>query len=101
VIQTLRDFLSPPERRIIGAEAQQLLDNRHFKDAFDAVEAYVIERAKATDTTKPGLAENVVITLQLLEALKREIVRKVEDGEMAKVEIQELEKRGSLRRFVR
>lgn len=101
MIQTLRDFFTPEQRLVIGNEARQLLENKHFREAFDAVEKHLIDKGKATDTTKPGLSENVLISLQLLEALKREIVRKVEDGEMASIEIAELEKRSALRRFVR
>lgn len=101
MIDRLRDFLSPQERRIVGVEAQQLLDNKHFRQAWDALQGYLIEKAKACDTNAKGHAENVVISMQLLEALKREFIRKVEDGEMAKIEIEQLEQRGGLRRLVR
>lgn len=101
MIKSIRQFFSPEQRRIIGAEAQQLLDNRHFREAFEAMEAYLVEKAKACDPNKPGHAENVVISMQLLEGIKREIVRKVEDGEVAKIEMQELERRKAPLRFVR
>jgi hypothetical protein len=101
VIQFLRDYFSPEQRRVIGQEAKQLLENKHFREAFDAVESYLVEKAKACDPSKPGHAENVVISMQLMEALKREIVRKVEDGEMAQVEIAELERRSRPRHFYR
>ncbi len=101
MIQFLRNFMSPEQRRVIGQEAKQLLENKHFREAFDAVESYLVEKAKACDPTKPGHAENVVISMQLMEALKREIVRKIEDGEMAQIELTELERKKMPIRFYR
>lgn len=101
MIDRLRAMFTPEQRRIIGAEAQQSLDDRHWKEAFAAVEGYLIDKAKACDTTKEGHADNVVIALQLLEAIKRELVRKIEDGEMARIEMAELERRNRPLRFVR
>ncbi len=101
MMQALRDFLNPQQRRIIGEEAKQLLANKHFRDAFDAVESYLHGQAKACDPDNKDKAQRVVIAMQIHEALKREIVRKVEDGEMAQVEIAELDKRSALRRLVR
>lgn len=101
MIQYLRDVFSPQQRRVIGAEAKQLLENKHFREAFSAVETRVIESAKSCDPNKPDHAQNIVITLQLLEAVKREIVRKIEDGEMAKIELDEIEKKTRKSVFLR
>jgi hypothetical protein len=101
MIQTLRDFFTPEQRRVIGNEAKQLLDNRHFREAFEAVESYLVGQAKGCDPDNKDKTQRVVIAMQIMEAIKREIVRKVEDGEMAAVEIAELDKRNALRRFVR
>lgn len=100
-MQRIRDLFSPEQRRIVGAEAQQLLDNRHFREAFDAVGEHLVNVAKSCDPDNKEKTQRVVISMQLLEAIKREIVRKVEDGEMAQVEIQELEQRKRPLRFVR
>jgi hypothetical protein len=103
MIASLRQMigLDPEQRRIVGEEARQALQNRHWNEAFESVEGYLIEKAKACDPNKPEHAQNIVISLQLLEAIKREIVRKIEDGEMASVEIRELEQRKRPLRFVR
>jgi hypothetical protein len=101
VIQTIRDFFSPEQRRVIGNEARQLLENKHFREAFDAVESYLVGQAKACDPDNKDKTQRVVIAMQIMEALKREIVRKVEDGEMAVVEIEELERRKRPFRFER
>jgi hypothetical protein len=90
---------SPEQRRIVGAEAQQALENRHWKEAFTAVEAYVIEKVRGCKDKDQAM--QAAITLQLLDALKRELVRKIEDGEVAKVEISQLEQRSALRVFRR
>lgn len=101
MIDRIREFFSPEQRRTIGQEAKQALENRHWKEAFEAVEGYLTERAKACDPTKPGHAENIVISMQLLEAIKRELVRKIEDGEMAQIEMNEIERRSRPLRFIR
>jgi hypothetical protein len=101
MIDRIKEFFSPEQRRIIGAEAQQLLDNRHFREAFDAVEVHLTNVAKHSDPDNKDMAQRVILSMQLLEAVKREIIRKVEDGEMAKIEMAELEKRNRPLRFVR
>lgn len=89
------------QRRIIGQEAKQLLENKHFREAFAAVEGYLVMQAHACDPDNKEKTQRVVISMQLLKALKREIERKVEDGEMAQIEIGELERKRGLLRFVR
>lgn len=101
MIQSLRQFFSPEQRRIIGAEAQQLLDNRHFQEAFKAVEAYLIDNAKSCNPDNKEQTQRVVLAMQILDGIKREIVRKVEDGEVARIEIAELGRRKAPLRFVR
>lgn len=101
MMQSLRQFFSPEQRRVIGQEAKQLLENKHFREAFDAVEAYLIDQAKACDPDNKDKTQRVVIAMQLHEAVKREIIRKVEDGEMAAIEMREIERRGAVRRLER
>lgn len=100
-MQLLRNLFSPEQRRVVGQEAQQLLSNRHFKEAFEAVEGYLVEQAKHCDPDNKEKTQRVVISMQLMEALKREIVRKVEDGEMAQIELAELERKNRTLRFYR
>jgi hypothetical protein len=100
MLQSIRQFLSPENRRVIGEEAKQLLQNKHFREAFESVEAHLIDAAKSCDPDNKEKTQRVVIALQLLDGVKREIVRKVEDGEMAHFELAELERKKSFR-FVR
>lgn len=97
----LRRFLGPQERRTIAIEAQQLLDNPHFRDAWEAVNGYLDQVALSCDPDNKDKAQRVVLSKQLLAALQQEFVRKVEDGEMASIEIAELERRKKPLQFVR
>src|SRR5687767_5865412 len=97
----IRRMLSPQERRIISAEAKQALENKHWNEALDAVEGYLVENAKSCDPDNKDKSQRIVISLQLLEAIKRELVRKIEDGEFAAVEMAELERKSRPLRFVR
>ena len=92
--------MTPEARRIRAADAQHLLDNKLFKEAFSSVEQYLIDKAHSTDTNDRERTANVVNCMQLLQAVKREIIRVVEDGEVAKIEIEQTEKR-KLLRFIR
>lgn len=89
------------QRKWSSQEAKQLLDNKHFKQAFDSVEGYLVDNAHMCDPDNKDKAQRIVISMQLLQAIKREIIRKIEDGEMAEVQIAELEKRKGLLRFIR
>lgn len=100
-IQWLRNAMSPEERRVIGAEAKQALENKHWKEAFAAVEDYLVENAKACDPDNKEKAARIVISMQLLEAIRRELIRKIEDGEMASVEIEKIENARRPLRFIR
>ena len=104
MIQWLREQFTPEQRRIIGAEAQQLLDNKHFQDAFKSVDDYLNEKSLSIDTNKKDgreAAAHIVTAKQLLQAVQREVIRKVEDGEVARVEIEEIERNRRPLRFMR
>ena len=87
--------------RIVANEARQLLDNRHFKEAFSAVEKYLQDALLSCDVDNKDKVQRIAISQQLLVAVKRELIRKVEDGDMAEIELSELERRKGLLRFVR
>jgi tellurite resistance protein len=93
MIDRIRSFFSPEQRRVIGHEAKQLLENKHLRDAFDAVDGYLADAARSCDPDNREKAQRVIISMQLLEAIKREITRKIEDGEIAQIEIAEIERR--------
>lgn len=91
-------------QKLDGDEARDLLNNKHLKAAFAAVEDYLNQKALSCDTNSKAFAEQaqrVVLSKQLLASVKREIERKVENGEMAEVMMADLEKKKGLFQFRR
>lgn len=102
MIDRLRDFFSPEQRRVVGQEAKQLLENKHFREAWTAVDSYLDQVALSCDPDNKDKAQRIVLSKQLLASIRQEFIRKVEDGEMADVEIEQIEaRRNPLRRMVR
>lgn len=97
----MNDEQTPEQRRTVANEARQLLDNRHFQEAFAAVDAYLEAQAIACDPDNKDKAARIIISKQLLQAVRREVIRKMEDGYMAEVQIAEIERKRGLLRFVR
>ena len=100
-IAYLRNMMSPENRRTVGEEAKQALDNKHWKEAFHAVDLYLDQVALGCDPDNKDKAQRVILSKQLLQAIKQELIRKIEDGEMAKIEISHLEQREWLKVFRR
>jgi len=84
---------TPEQRRINANEARQLLENKHFKEAFEAVGEYLENKALSCDPDNKEQAQRVVIAKQIFVSIRREIERKLDDGYMAEVEIVELERK--------
>ena len=101
MMQSLRNFFSPEQRRIVGEEAKQALQNKHWNEALAAMDEYLTGAELACDPDNKDKATRIVISRQLLAGIKRELIRKIEDGEMAQVEIAELERRNRPPRLVR
>lgn len=93
--------MTPDQRRIKGEEARQLLEHPMLRDAFAAVDDYLNQAALSCQPDDAGKAQRIVISKQLLQAIRREIARKVDDGEIAKVQMRELEQQRGIRRFIR
>jgi hypothetical protein len=93
--------MTPESRRIRANDAQQILDNKLFKDAWAAVDEYLNQSALTCSPDDQVKAQRIVISKQLLAALKREFVSHVQDGAIAQVQISELEQRRGLRKFLR
>lgn len=90
------------EDRIFRAtDARQLLENPLFVEAFAAVANHLNLAALSCDPDNSVKAQRIIISQQLLAAVKREITRIVQDGEVAQVQIAELEKKRGLAIFRR
>jgi hypothetical protein len=93
--------MSLEQDKFRAEDAKQLLDNKLFKDAFAAVDGYLNDVSLSCDPDNKEKAQRIIISKQLLSAVKREIERVVEDGDIAEVRIAELEKRKGILRFMR
>lgn len=95
--------MSQAEVGIKATEARQLLENRAYKAAVAKVGEYLEQQALGCDPDNQAKAQRIILAKQLLSAIQREIARAIEDGEIAKIQMDELErqKKGLLRRFVR
>jgi hypothetical protein len=85
--------MTPQERTFRATDAKQLLENKLFVEAFDAVAGHLNAAALTCDPDNAEKARRIIISQQLLAAVKREITRIVNDGTMAEVQIAELEQR--------
>jgi hypothetical protein len=95
------DDESPEYRRQVAAEAAQLLDNRHFIEAFAAVDASIEAQAVACNPNDKDHAQRIIIAKQIAQQFRREILRKLDDGYMAEVQIEAIERQRGMRRFQR
>ena len=93
--------MTPEQRKIKGREAKQLLENPLLKEAFAAVNEYIDQQTLSCPPDDTARAQRIILSKQLLQAIKREIIRKIEDGEVAEIQIAEIEKQRGLRIFRR
>jgi hypothetical protein len=89
------------QRRARANEARQFMQNPLFKESFGAVADYLHEVALSCNPDDKDKAQRIIISQQLLESVKREVIRKAEDGDMAEIQISELERKRGLLKFIR
>jgi hypothetical protein len=92
--------MSLEAERFKGHDAKALLDNPLLKEAFFRVEMYLKGNAMACDPDDKDKAARIITSMQLLKGIRREIERMIEDGDIANVQISELETR-KVARFYR
>lgn len=88
--------MSEEARRIRGEDAKSLLNNRLLRDAFKAVADHLEAQALACDPDNKDKATRIVIGKQILAGIEREITRVIEDGEIAQIQLAEIERKKSL-----
>lgn len=93
--------LTMEARAFRSQDARQLLENPLFVEAFSSVEKHLQMAAMTCDSDDAQKALRIVISQQLLAAVKREITRAVQDGEIAKFQMHELEKKKKFAIFQR
>lgn len=92
---------TPDQRRIRANEARQVLENRHFTGAWDALNAALEAQILGCNPDDKDKTARLVVSKQLLHGLKREFERKLSDGYMAEAELDEIERRRRPVRMVR
>lgn len=88
--------MTPEDRKFRATDAKQLLEHPMFVEAWEAVEKHLTMAALTCDPDNKDKAQRIVISQQLLAAVKREIQRVVNDGAVAEVQIAELEQKRSM-----
>lgn len=78
-------------RKYRAADAKSLLENKLFKDAWDRLHYHLEGQAMACDPDDKDKAARIIISKQLLKGIKREFERMIEDGDIADVQIAELQ----------
>lgn len=86
---------------IDGGKARDLLENPLVKNAFSRVSEYLEKQALACNPDDAAMTQRVVVSKQIFQAIKREIERVIEDGEIARIRIEEIEAKKGIRKFIR
>lgn len=69
-------------------EARALLDNPMLKAAFENVESQLITQMRASGFKDTDTHHRLVLALQMLAAIKRNIEQTIENGQLAQLEIE-------------
>ena len=88
--------MTPQDRTIRAADAKHLLENPLFVEAWDAVANHLQMAAMSCEPDNQVKAQRVIISIQLLAAVKREVTRVIQDGIVADVQMRELETKRSI-----
>ena len=76
--------MSPEIRR--AEEAERLMNEPLLKEAFQTIEAAIVERMKRADVGDAKQHQDLIVTLQLLGKVKQHIKTVIDTGKMARVE---------------
>ena len=83
-----------PEKRVIQSnDARALLNNGIFKSALARMDEHLEAQAITCDPDNKEKAQRVIIAKQLMKGIIREIESLISDGEIAKVQLSELEQK--------
>lgn len=72
-----------------GEQAEKILDNAVFKDAYNAVEQEIIDAIGASALGDEKTHNRLAIALQIHRQLKKKLTDKVQTGKMAKLQVED------------
>ena len=78
--------MSPEQEEIRGNEADRLLNDHLFKEAFTETEAAIVQRLKTCPVSDRELQHELILTLQLLNRVHGYIKTVAETGKLAKLQ---------------
>lgn len=78
---------------MLAADARQVLENQAYKLAFERMSAHLESKALSCDPDNKEQTQRVILAKQILAGIKREFDRMVEDGQVAEMQLSEIEKR--------
>ena len=87
------DQRSIEARKFRAQDAKQLLENPLFVEAFKSLENALLSASMTCEPDNKDKAQRIVISHQLLAGIKREITRIVQDGNIADVQLSEIEQK--------
>ena len=89
--------MTPEARKFRATDAKQLLESPLFVEAFGAVERHLQMSALTCDSDDTTKAHRIVISMKLLASVRREITRIVTDGDVAEIQMADIERKKGLR----
>jgi hypothetical protein len=89
------------DRSVRAERARQFMRDPLFAEMFTETAAYLDQVSLSCDPDDKDRAQRIIISRQLLEAMRKEIERRVEDGDFAAFSLAELEKRKKWKVFQR
>jgi len=84
--------LNPEHDKIRGADASGVVNNPAFKLAMQRLGDHLDQKILACDPTNEKETQRVVLAKQILRGIERELTRIIQDGEVAKIRLAEVEK---------
>lgn len=84
--------------RIRAGEAKLLLENKLFNEAFDACELSILDQMNEVKVRDTDMHSALIMARQSLHAVKQYMLRMIETGEMAKLQLAEQNKPRAVRR---
>ena len=81
----MRQQLEDERRR--GIEAKQLLDNKYFKEAFDATERSILDQMEEVSLRDKDMHTTLIMARKNLHAIKRHILRTIDTGKIADIQL--------------
>ena len=86
--------MTPDEERILAQDAEGVLNNGAFKLALKKINDSLNRREMACNTSKePEVAADIIRCKQLMAGIERELRNIINNGEVAKIKLVELDKK--------